>query len=80
MKLVDILENRNSMQRSFVEEYKWEEDRVSFQGDRRALGTQEWDRINQPQQRQPQKEEILVQLYKQIYPNLLSQIRRSVEW
>jgi hypothetical protein len=80
MKLVDILENRNSMQRSFVEEYKWQDDRVSFQGDRRALGTQEWDRINQPQQRQPQKEEILVQLYKQIYPNLLSQIRRAVEW
>lgn len=80
MKLIDVLENRNSMQRIFVEEYKWEEDRVSFQGDRRALGTQEWDRINQPQQRQPQKEEILVQLYKQIYPNLLSQIRRSVEW
>lgn len=80
MKLVDILENRNAMQRSFVEEYKWEEDRVSFQGDRRALGTQEWDRINQPQKRQPQKDEILVQLYKQIYPNLLSQIRRAVEW
>jgi hypothetical protein len=80
MKLIDITENKNDMQRSFKEEYGWFEDRVTYQGDRRALGNQEWDRINQSEQRPPQKEEILVQLYKQIYPRLLTQIRRAVEW
>lgn len=80
MSLIDVLENRNTMQRNFKEEYTWYEDRVNFQGDRRALGNKEWDMINQSEQRPPQKEEILTQLYKQIYPRLLSQIRKAVEW
>jgi hypothetical protein len=80
MKLKDLDENRNSLQRIFHEEYSWYTDRVSFQGDRRALSNQDWDLINKYEDRQPKKEEILIQLYKQIYPNLLSQIRKSVAW
>ena len=80
MKIVDVTENKNGLQRNFKEEYGWFSENVTFQGDRRALGNQDWDRINQSEQRIPQKEEILVQLYKQIYPRLLTQIRRAVEW
>ncbi len=80
MKLKDLDENKNSIQRIFHEEYVWNTDRVTFQGDRRALSNQDWDLINKYEDRQPKKEEILIQLYKQIYPNLLSQIRKSVSW
>jgi hypothetical protein len=63
MKLKDLYENRNSLQRIFHEEYSWYTDRVSFQGDRRALSNQDWDLINKYEDRQPKKEEILITDY-----------------
>jgi hypothetical protein len=66
--------------RNYNEEYKWEQESATFSGDRRAVSQADWDLINNGGYNAPGKEEILVELYKKIYPMVLSQIRQAVNW
>jgi hypothetical protein len=66
--------------RNFHDDYRWEQENASYTGDSRALSTQDWQLINNAQFSAPRKEEVLNELYRRIYPQVLAFIKRSVEW
>ncbi len=80
--ITDLTSRRNMSYRNYNEEYKWEQESATFNGDRRALSQSDWDLINKTgySNNAPKKEEILVELYKKIYPQVLAQIRQAVSW
>lgn len=80
--ITDMTSRRNMSYRNYNEEYKWEQESATFNGDRRALSQSDWDLINNTgySNNAPKKEEILVELYKKIYPQVLTQIRMAVNW
>jgi hypothetical protein len=78
--ITDLITRKNMSYRNYNEEYKWEQESATFSGDRRAISQRDWDMINNSGLNAPRKEEILVGLYKKIYPQVLSQIRMAVNW
>ena len=78
--ITDLVTRKNMSYRNYNEEYKWEQESATFSGDRRAISQSDWDLINNSGYNTPRKEEILVELYKKIYPQVLTQIRVAVNW
>lgn len=80
--ITDLASKLSKSYRTYNESYRWEQKSATFSGDRRALSQQDWDLINNSVSinMMPKKEEILVELYKKIYPQVLSQIRMAVSW
>lgn len=80
MNITETDTRRNVSFRSFRETYKWEQQTANFSGDKRALSNADWTLINNSGMNSPRKEEVLVELYKKIYPQVLYNIRQSVSW
>ena len=78
--ITDLSIQKNMSYRNYNEEYKWEQESATYSGDRRAISQRDWDLINNGGYNAPRKEEILVELYKKIYPMVLTQIRQAVSW
>jgi hypothetical protein len=78
--ITDLSTQKNISYRNYNEEYKWEQESATYSGDRRAISQRDWDLINNSGYNAPKKEEILVELYKKIYPQVLTQIRQAVNW
>lgn len=78
--ITDLVTRKIMSYRNYNEEYKWEQESATFTGDKRAISQSDWDLINNSGYNAPRKEEILVELYKKIYPQVLTQIRQAVNW
>jgi hypothetical protein len=65
---------------TYSETYRWEQQEATFSGDQRALSQSDWNLINNTNQQQPNREQILTELYRKIYPRVLSGIRNAVDW
>ncbi len=76
----DVTSSRTISNRSFREDYRWEEERATYTGDRRALTSQDWQMINNNNIYAPRREEILNELYRKIYPQVLNNIKYTVQW
>lgn len=76
----EIRSNRIISNRSFREDYRWQEERASYSGDSRALNPEDWNLINNNNFNTPRREEILNELYRKIYPQVLNNIKYAVEW
>jgi hypothetical protein len=76
----DIASSRSISNRSFREDYRWEEERATYSGDQRALTSQDWQMINNNNIYAPRREEILNELYRKIYPQVLNNIKYTVQW
>ncbi len=76
----DIVTPRTISNRSFNENYSWQEERASYSGDSRALTSADWELINNNNFYTPRREEVLEELYRKIYPQVLNNIKYSVDW
>ena len=76
----DVVTPRTISNRNFTQDYRWQEERASYTGDRRALSSEDWDLINNSSFYTPRREEILEELYRQLYPQVLNNIKYSVDW
>ncbi len=65
---------------TYTEYYKWQQETATFSGDQRALSTNDWNIINNTNNNIPNKEQILTELYRKIYPRVLVGIRNAVDW
>ncbi|MES2894253.1 MAG: hypothetical protein V4725_19695 [Bacteroidota bacterium] len=75
----DLSSQRTISNRSFRENYRWEEERATYSGDQRALTSQDWNMINNSSFYTPRREEVLEQLYRKLYPQVLNSIRYAVD-
>jgi hypothetical protein len=72
--------NREIASRTFNDEYAWTLSSSTYQGDRRALGPEDWEQINNSQVTPPKRNEILEELYKKFQPQLFQEIRQTCVW
>ncbi len=79
LNIKDLTTRKNINYRSFREDYRWEEEKATYTGDSRALSARDWQLINN-NYNTPRKEEVLNELYRKIYPQVLNNIRYAVEW
>ena len=76
----DLVAPKTITNRSFREDYRWEVERATYSGDQRALNSQDWNIINNNNQfSTPGREEVLEELYRKLYPQVLNAIRYSVD-
>ena len=80
MRIKEIETGRYISTRNFREDYRWEEETASYSGDSRALSSYDWQIINSNRYNEPRKEDVLNELYRKIYPQVLNNIRYSVDW
>ncbi|MEO7265966.1 MAG: lipoprotein [Ferruginibacter sp.] len=80
VRIKELESNKNISYRSFRESYRWEEENATYSGDSRALNSYDWQLINSNGYNQPRKEDVLNELYRKIYPQVLNNIRFSVDW
>jgi len=78
--IVAISTRKNIAFNSFNDTYDWQEEIATYSGDKRALSTEEWAMVNNSNFKSPQKEEILNQLYRNIYPRVKNMISKEVDW
>ncbi len=77
----DLATGRNISYRTYREDYRWEQEKASYNGDSRALDSNDWNMINNSNfNNTPRKEEILNELYRKIYPQVKNNILYSVDW
>ncbi|MEO6406053.1 MAG: hypothetical protein ABIY51_11265 [Ferruginibacter sp.] len=80
VRIQDLENNKTISYRTFRESYRWQEETATYNGDSRALNSYDWQMINNNGYNQPRKEEVLNELYRKIYPQVLNNIRYSVDW
>ncbi len=80
VQIKDIVTPKNISNRSFREDYRWQEETATYTGDSRALTNNDWEAINNRNYREPRREQIVDELYKKLYNQILNHIRYTVEW
>lgn len=79
LNIKEVATRKNITYRNFREEYRWQQERATYTGDSRALSNNDWQLINN-NYNTPRKEEVLNELYRKIYPQVLNNIRYTVDW
>ncbi|MEO5966838.1 MAG: hypothetical protein ABIP68_09740 [Ferruginibacter sp.] len=78
----DVVNNKNISTNSFREDYRWEQESATYSGDYRALSSYDKRLIDNAYtfDSNPRKEEILNELYRKLYPRILSDVRYKINW
>lgn len=80
LNITEVSTGKNISFRSFREDYRWQQERATYNGDSRALSAQDWDMINNAGFGNPRKEDVLSELFKKIYPQVKNNISYAVDW
>lgn len=80
VQIKDIVTPKSISNRSFREDYRWQEERGTYTGDSRALTSRDWEAINNRDYYEPRREQVVDELYKKLYNQILNHVRYSVEW
>jgi hypothetical protein len=78
--ITDLKTGKNISYRNFRDDYRWQEERATYNGDSRALSARDWEMINRNGYGNPRKEDVLSELFKKIYPQVKNNIIYAVDW
>ena len=78
--ITEVATRKNISYKTYRDEYSWQEEHASYNGDNRALSSNDWDIINNSTFNEPRKEDVLNELYRRIYPQVKSNISYAVDW
>jgi len=78
--ITDVYTHKNILYQTISENYRWEEEHASYSGDSRALSSSDWSLINNSYYNEPRREEVLNELYRQLYPQIKNKIIYAVDW
>jgi len=76
----DLVSNKNISTNTFREDYRWEEEHATYNGDSRALNGNDWAIINNSYYNEPRKEDVLNELYRRLYLQVKNRISYAVDW
>ena len=77
--MTDVVNRKNIAYNSYSDTYNWQQEVATYSGDSRALTSADWSMINN-NYNLPRKEDILNELYRNIYPQVKNKIRNEVDW
>ena len=80
MNIRQLNTSTNITLRSFNDTYTWQQSIATFSGDRRALSDQDWELINNSGINAPRKQDIQIELYRKMYPDILREVQRQMAW
>lgn len=80
VRITDVGTRRNITYNTYQNDYNWQEEYATYTGDSRALSSNDWDVINNKNYNEPRREDILNELYRNIYPQVKNKISYSVDW
>lgn len=80
IQITDIATRKNIAYNTFREDYRWEEESGTYEGDSRALNGNDWALINNNRINDPRKEDVLNELYRKLYPQVKNKITYAVDW
>jgi cell fate (sporulation/competence/biofilm development) regulator YlbF (YheA/YmcA/DUF963 family) len=80
MYITDIATRKNIVYNTFREDFRWEEEHATYDGDSRALSANDWALINNNHYNEPRKEDVLNELYRKLYPQIKNKITYAVDW
>ena len=78
--ITDVVSRKSISYNTYSEDYRWEQERATYTGDRRALSANDEVLINNINYSEPRKEEVLNELYRKMYPQVKNRISYSVDW
>ena len=78
--ITDIATRKSIIYNTFREDYRWEEEHATYNGDSRALSANDWALINNSYYNEPRKEDVLNELYRKLYPQVKNKITYAVDW
>ena len=78
--ITDAASRRNISYNTYSDDYRWEEEHATYNGDSRALSNNDWALINNSRYNEPRKEDVLNELYRKIYPQVKNRISYAVDW
>lgn len=78
--ITDLVTRKNIAYNTFREDYRWEEEHATYNGDSRALSANDWALINHGSFNEPRKEDVLNELYRKLYPQVKNKITYAVDW
>ncbi|MEO6734446.1 MAG: hypothetical protein ABIN01_24710 [Ferruginibacter sp.] len=78
--IVEIASRKNIAYNSYSDTYNWLAEVATYSGDRRALDSNDWALINNSRGNTPRREDILNELYRNIYPQVKNRITNVVDW
>jgi hypothetical protein len=77
----DLETQRMVSSRNFREDYRWQDEIGSYSGDSRALTNEDWQLVNnRGYNNTPRRDDVLQELYRKIYPQVLNNIKYAVDW
>ena len=82
VEITEASTRKNVANRSYTEDYRWQEEYADYSGDGRALNNADLQLINNNRSlnNEPNKEEVLSELYRRIYPQVKNSIIYAVDW
>jgi cell fate (sporulation/competence/biofilm development) regulator YlbF (YheA/YmcA/DUF963 family) len=80
LNITDLTTRKNITWNTFREDYRWQDERATYTGDSRALGSSEQALLNNGGYMEPRKEDVLNELYRKIYPQVKNKITYAVDW
>ena len=79
--ITDVASGKKINSRNVRDDYRWQEERATYNGDSRALSARDWEMINNGRGYGiPQKDFVLNELFKKIYPQVKNNIIYAVDW
>jgi len=80
MNIVEVATRRNITFNNYSDTYNWQQELATYSGDRRALSDNDYALVNNGRFNTPRREDILNELYRNIYPQVKSRISNEVDW
>lgn len=78
--ITDIATRRNVDYYTSRDDYNWQVEYATYTGDSRALHAGDWELTKNNRYDEPRHEDILNQLYRNIYPQVKNRISYAVDW
>lgn len=78
--IVEVATRRNIAFNNYSDTYNWQQEIATYTGDRRALSQNDLALINNGRFNTPRREDILNELYRNIYPQVKNRISNEVDW
>jgi hypothetical protein len=79
--ITDIATRGNIGFNRYRENYSWTQETANYSGDSRALSNTDWDLINNNRNnRVPEKQEVINELYRKVFPQVKNKIAFLVQW
>jgi len=80
VRITDVVNRSVILSNTYSDDYNWQQEYATYTGDSRALHAEDWDMTKNNHYDTPRKEDVLSEIYRNIYPQVKNRISYAVDW